>query len=47
MATGWADVVLGSLAVAVPVVDLIKEFKEVVERAIDDKETDPGDLSGT
>ena len=32
----WADVPLGSLATAIPGVDPIKEFKEIVERGIED-----------
>jgi hypothetical protein len=35
---GWANVILGSLAVVVPPAGLIQEFKETYEQAVDDAE---------
>lgn len=35
---GWLNIILGSLASVLPGVDAIKEFKEAIENALDEKE---------
>jgi hypothetical protein len=42
---GWANNVLTSLASAIPAAGIIQEFKEALERALDDKEDGESELA--